>query len=71
MVALLWPLLSGSQSVEMPYFSTEVFEVSNAIGSLPASAPVLLAVDYEPGLSGEMEAAASSVVDHLMLKERT
>ena len=68
LVALLWPLLSGSQSVEMPYFSTEVFEASNAIGNLPASAPVLLAVDYEPGLSGEMEAAASAVVDHLMLK---
>jgi len=68
LVALLWPLLTGSQSVELPYISTEVFEASNAIGNLPATAPVLLAVDYEPGLSGEMEATASAVVDHLMIK---
>ena len=68
LVALLWPLLSGSQSVELPYFSTEAFEASSAIGNLPATAPVLLAVDYEPGLSGEMEATASAVLDHLMLK---
>jgi hypothetical protein len=68
LVALLWPLLTGSQSTAMPVFSTEVFEASNAITNLPASAPVLLAVDYEPGLSGEMEATASAVLDHLMLK---
>ena len=35
---------------------------------LPAAAPVLLAVDYEPGLSGEMDAISSPVLDHLMIK---
>jgi hypothetical protein len=68
LLAVLWPVLTGSQSVALPTFTTEVLETSNAIGNLPAGAPVLLAVDYEPGLSGEMEATASAVVDHLMLK---
>jgi hypothetical protein len=68
LLALLWPMLTGSQSVEMPYYSTEALEASNAIGNLPEVAPVLLAVDYEPGLSGEMEATASAILDHLMLK---
>jgi len=68
LVALLWPLLTGSQAVELPVFTTEASEAFNAIGNLPATAPVLLAVDYEPGLSGEMEATASAVVDHLMIK---
>jgi hypothetical protein len=68
LLALLWPLLTGSQSVALPEYTTEALEASNAIGNLPATAPVLLAVDYEPGLSGEMEATASAVLDHLMLK---
>ena len=68
LLALLWPVLTGSQSVALPTFTSETLEASNAIGNLPAGAPVLLAVDYEPGLSGEMEATASAVVDHLMLK---
>jgi len=36
--------------------------------NLQSNAPVLLAVDYQPGLSGEMQMTASSVVDHLMSK---
>lgn len=40
----------------------------NQVENLPADAAVLLAVDYEPGLSGEMRYAANSVVEHLMTK---
>jgi hypothetical protein len=39
------------------------------IESLPLGAPVLLAVDYEPGLSGEMQLAATSVIEHLMRRD--
>ncbi len=37
------------------------------ISGLPASSPVLVVFDYEPALSGELEAAAAPVVDHLLL----
>jgi hypothetical protein len=36
--------------------------------AVPQSAPVLLAVDYEPGRSGEMYSASSPVIEHLMAK---
>jgi hypothetical protein len=68
LLALLWPMFNKRQSVELPPSGTAVMDASNAIGNLPGAAPVLLAVDYEPGLAGEMEATASAVLDHLMLK---
>lgn len=68
LLGLLWPLAGGSQSAPMPYFS-EVYEASSAINSLGVEKPpVLVAVDYEPGLSGEMEATANAVIDHLMIR---
>lgn len=36
--------------------------------NLQSNAPVLLAVDYQPGLSGEMQMTAAPVVDHLIAK---
>jgi hypothetical protein len=47
---------------------SEVLDTSRLINALPAQAPVMIAFDYEPGLSGEMDASAAAVVDHLMLK---
>jgi hypothetical protein len=38
------------------------------IDALPANAPVLIAFDYDPALSGEMEAVAAPVVDRLLAK---
>ncbi|HEX9017781.1 MAG TPA: hypothetical protein VF806_01255 [Anaerolineaceae bacterium] len=35
---------------------------------LPADVPVLLAVDYEPALAGEMRLASTPVIEHLMAK---
>ena len=37
--------------------------------NLQTNAPVLLAIEYEPGLSGEMHLAANAVVDQLVAKE--
>jgi hypothetical protein len=37
-------------------------------GGLSASAPVLLAVDFDPALWGEMKLASQPVVDHIMAK---
>lgn len=67
-LAILWPALTGSQGSPLPAFPEEVAEANRLIAELPAGARVLLAFDYEPGLSGEMDAAASAVVDHLMLR---
>ena len=64
--AVLWPALIGSQSTALPQVPAEIEAAGSLIDALPAGAPVLLAVDFEPGFSGELEAASSAVVDHLM-----
>lgn len=45
----------------------EVSNVSNAIVSLPEGAPVLVVMDYEPSLAGEMEAASGPLLDQLVV----
>jgi len=45
-----------------------ISQTSQLIDSLTSSDSVLLAFDYEPGLAGEMDAAAAAVVDHMMLR---
>lgn len=41
---------------------------SNIIDGLPNNIPVLVAFDYDPALSGELEAVAAPVMDHLLSK---
>ena len=67
-LALLWPVLTARQTTDLPSYSDEILETSSQINSLPGNVPVLLAVDYEPGMTGELEATANAVLDHLMLK---
>jgi hypothetical protein len=67
-LAVLWFVFTGSQSVPLPVLSSSILDVSNIINELPENSPVLLAVDYEPGISGEMDAASAGVMDHLMIK---
>lgn len=64
------PIVSGlqitpSEALYPPEMSAEFNLISN---NLPANAPVLVAFDYEPALSGELEAAGVPVIDHLLLK---
>jgi hypothetical protein len=54
--------------VSPPAFPQEVGAVNYLINHLQAGAPVLIAVDYEPGWSGEMDATAAGVIQHLQLK---
>jgi len=64
-------VIADSQLVAFPdpaLIPSEVLDTSRLINGLPSEAPVLLAFDYEPGLTGEMDATAAAVVDHLMLK---
>jgi hypothetical protein len=68
LLVVLLPLLVGSQSVSIPALTAMALDTRKAIDALPDGVPVLLAVEYEPGLAGEMDAASASVVDHLMSK---
>ena len=45
----------------------EVSNISNAIVSVPEGAPVLVVMDYEPSLAGEMEAASGPLLDQLVV----
>lgn len=67
-LAILLPLTFGIPQVDLPGLTPQVTSANQLVSSLAANAPVLLAFDYEPGLSGEMEAVAAPVVDHLMIR---
>ncbi len=64
----LTPMLMGWPQESLPAFPPEVGAVNHYINDLQAGAPVLIAVDYEPGWSGEMDATAAGVLQHLQLR---
>ncbi|MFZ5878121.1 MAG: hypothetical protein ACOY0R_02005, partial [Chloroflexota bacterium] len=56
----IFPMPIGRPAAAMAAF--------NAVDSvLPPDAPVLLVFDYEPALSGEMEAVAAPLLDHMIV----
>ena len=68
-VGLLLPPLFDVQISALPSVAPEgMLELYNTVEALPAGARVLLAVEYEPALSGEMKLASSAVIEHLMVK---
>jgi hypothetical protein len=68
LLVLLWPALTGTQDMPLPVNQEETAELNRLVEQLPERAPVLVGFDYDPGLSAEVEAAASTVFDHLMLR---
>ena len=46
-------------------------ELSNLVGTIPQSAPVLVVIDYEPSFTGELEASAGPLLDQLALSKRS
>ncbi len=50
-------------------YPAETVAFNSLINNLPDGAPVLLAFDYETGLSGEMNVTAAPVIDHLVAKQ--
>jgi hypothetical protein len=69
LLVILVPLWPGSSQVALPQLAPEeILATSQIISRLSTGTPVLLAVDYEPGLSGEMDASLTAVVDHLMIQ---
>lgn len=66
LVVTFFALWSGTGFGEIPAAGVEVQAVRSAIEALPSQSPVLVAVDYEPGMSGEMDVIALSVLEHLL-----
>ena len=66
LLVLIWPALTGAQDAPLPEYLEEAAELNRLVNQLPENARVLVGFDYDPGLSAEVEAAASPVVDHLM-----
>jgi hypothetical protein len=61
-------ILSGSRIFPLPAaVPNESIAAIQAIQNIPPDARVLAVFDYEPSTVGEMEATASSLMDHLLL----
>ncbi|HXF84356.1 MAG TPA: hypothetical protein VNK49_03125 [Anaerolineales bacterium] len=48
-------------------FPVHLTGISNVVASIPENSPVLVVIDYEPSLAGEMEAAAGPLLDQMAL----
>jgi hypothetical protein len=65
LVSVIVPLWLNRQILPMPDpsgVSNEVYDFGRLVAGLPGSAAVLVAFDYEPGFSGEMDASAAPVL---------
>jgi len=62
------PVVTGIHTVPGAVYPSELSATRDLINGLGANSPVLLVFDYEPALSGELEAAAAPVIDHLLFK---
>ncbi|MBN2045898.1 MAG: hypothetical protein JW757_12815 [Anaerolineales bacterium] len=68
--AAFW--LSNSFTLMLPKpegMPPENLAVISLVNELSAGDQVLLAVEYQPGLSGELEAASAALVQHLLLQD--
>ena len=69
---LLIPLLTGMQQMPLPKVvpvGVQAFYDLASFNLQQASAPVLLAVEYEPAYSGEMAVSASAVVEQIIRQQ--
>ncbi|HSM71059.1 MAG TPA: hypothetical protein VK851_05915 [Anaerolineales bacterium] len=60
----------GSQSFSI-VAPGRVSQLSDLIGAVPEGSPVLLVVDYQPAVAGELAAAAGPVLDQLALSRQS
>jgi hypothetical protein len=66
--AVSWPIFTASHQSPLPVGYPGTSDSQRVIGGLGESPSVMVAVDYQPAISGEMETAAEPVIDHLMIK---
>jgi hypothetical protein len=68
LAAVSWPVFAGDLGTPVPDLPAEILDARNIANAIPPGGIVLLAVDFQPGFSGEMEAASTSLLDNLMIK---
>jgi hypothetical protein len=68
---IVWMIIASDQrtSVPQPGNIPGVVDFNQQIQLLTTGSPVLLAFDYEPGFSGEMNVAINTLITQLMLKK--
>ena len=70
LVMVVLGAMIGLRSQSIPVSTAlppEVSSASNAIATIPENAPVLVIVDYEPALAGEMEAVSGPFLENVVL----
>jgi hypothetical protein len=68
-LAVLLPLVVGKQfTPDMKLYPSEWEKTSMLLNEFRADAPILLVFDYDPALSGELEASAAPVIDHILYR---
>lgn len=70
LIIIVLGAMIGLRSQSMPISTAlpvEVSSASNAIAGIPENAPVLVVLDYEPSLAGEMEAVSGPFLDNMIL----
>jgi len=68
-LAVAVPLWMGQNWLPFPSQENvpkEIVDMNFQVGSLPRGSPVLLAIDYDPGFSGEIETSANAVLRTLL-----
>jgi hypothetical protein len=69
MLAVILPSFIGGPSFPVPALVPPGLpSLINLVNALPTEKPVLLVFDYEPAYSGELEAVAGPLLEHLMLR---
>jgi len=66
-------VMIGLGTIQMPVSAAlpvAVSDASNVVATMPDAAPVLVVIDYEPALSGEMEAVAGPLLDQMTVLRR-
>jgi hypothetical protein len=64
---ILIPLATGAQfTPDMKLFPSEWVNTKALLDAIPDGAPVLMVFDYDPALSGELQASAAPVVDRML-----
>ncbi len=69
LVAVALPMTVGWPAFAVPVLGPpDLNRFIGRINTLPTDRPVLLVVDYEPGYSGELEAVAGPMLDHMIAR---
>jgi hypothetical protein len=66
-LVILFSLLVGLGTPLPALVPEETLVVGEIVKNLPEQSSVLVAIDYQPGLSAELDAAATPLIDHMIL----